>query len=57
MKTTTIFLGGRTGKGTGSWEYPRIKASTASFNTRVLPLAGLQCGAPPSKYGLHMRGR
>ena len=57
MKTTTIFLVGRTGKGTGSWEYPPFKGRSATFKGRVLPLAGLQCGARPFKYGLHMRGR
>ena len=57
MKTTTIFKRARTGKGTGSWEYPPFKGRSATFKGRVLPLAGLQCGARPFKYGLHMRGR
>ena len=57
MKTTTIFKRGRTGKGTGSWEYPLLKGRSATFKKGALPLAGLQCGARPFKYGLHMRGR
>ena len=47
MKTTTIFLGGRTGKSIGSWECPLLKGHTMTFKEGALPLAGLQCGAPP----------